>query len=173
MIISYVLWGAILLVLMFITFQSHHLIKKIKIDNDKNSPIVQSKVCDYDLLSLPVLSNSNTVCCKSAEDGLRLFTLTEESVTHSFVISNEQTPYTQACSSACNNGLADGKCVDGDGQSNYDYCLLKTQPVGCKDIETPIAIKNGIPWYVKMYSSSSCSVTTPCVDLTPSSPTTI
>jgi len=168
--IDIIVWLLIIIFLIYIIYQNLKLQDFYIYKNtgfiDKEGTQVNTdynKLCNFSLMTLPDISNN---CCKVGNDfnGDRLQTYTDENgFKHDFIISSNPYSYSIACANACIQGVINGKCVGGIGQTDYDTCINILKPKNCGGYDgVPIAKKDTDFWYAKSWNSSACSITSTC-----------
>jgi hypothetical protein len=152
--------------LIYNLYYNFFIYDKIKKAEEKNKNVTNDEqslpVCVYDITSLADVSDSNTSCCTLAgiKTGDRIFNFDS----HDYIISKSKTSYYEACISACEEGVLNGRCIDDAGEVAYNSCLLNTQPVNCVDTAKPIGKTGTDYWYVKSYSNQICPTHKNCSD---------
>jgi hypothetical protein len=161
--ITYIIFIFIILLLVYNFYQNYFILNKIKDSKTNNALNVNNDLlvpCVYDISSLTNMTDASSKCCLlgGVKTGDRIFTVGS----HEYLISNSKTSFYIACQSACRDGFLNGNCINGNGQTDLDSCLIDTQPVNCKDTAKPIARKDTDLWYVKSYSIDSCPISKVC-----------
>lgn len=142
------------------TTQSVYLQSK-NVDFTKTSP----RECEFNTVTLPRVSNA---CCKMRNGeitGNRL----QQIDGYDVQINPTPTFYKTVCSSICPNGVGkSGICIDAKGnidKSNnpeYQKCVTRLEPKGCKWSANPVARENNTIYYAKRYGTVDCDETEPC-----------
>lgn len=165
-----IIWSIVVIFLVYIIYQNlklqdFYIYKDTGIIDNNGNEITPGVVtpCNYSLMTLPDISND---CCQVGGQltGDRLQTYKDDNgFSHNFIISSESYSYSIVCANACIQGVINGSCVGGIGQTDYDTCINILKPKNCGGYdEIPIAKKDTTFWYAKSWNTASCPFTKTC-----------
>lgn len=80
------------------------------------------------------------------------------------VVNPVDMPYLPVCQGYCPQGVkADGmSCINGEGQSSFDGCILISSPKNCQGLSMPVAYSGTTAYYPNSATDATCLQTAVC-----------
>lgn len=152
------IWLVAVIIFLIIVVVTVLAIKKWE-QNNSILVVIESNKCTPEFSTLPDVSS--LLCCQV--NGL----LTPEKYYSAInmVISTAASPFLDACSGFCTNGVSSSnssECNRGIGQDNYSQCLLRLKPNGCVGISNPVARVDTTYYYGVAAGELSCPIKISC-----------
>jgi hypothetical protein len=153
----FILWVIVVVLLVVLVFMSYKAVRawfneQVVIVPDRTGP------CIIAFDALPQLNELQ--CCFVGE------TLTASRYVQSLnmVVNPIAVGYLEVCQGFCTNGInTDGtSCVNGIGQSDFEKCILISEPRNCTGPAMPVAALGATFFYPNSATSVSCLDQRPC-----------
>lgn len=101
----------------------------------------------YDQCTPPFSTLVNASTSKICVDGNRYVP------TLGMIVSSNQTPYMNACLTACVSGVEDQQCINPQENEIFERCVQLSQPLECSSLSNPVAYIGSNYYYVSSIGS--------------------
>lgn len=137
----YLIWFLNMTVFILISFYSYKIIK-FNIQNSNKNPKGIIKECNFSLNNpqLINITKNKDRCCLNGDKLITIDNIT-------YQIGNVSNYYISSCKGLCKEGIdKNAKCINNEGQEDFDKCIALTEPTDCKGNSKPVA-KIGTEFY--------------------------